>query len=204
MKLNTYSALLGALLISGSMHAVATKDQVKEALKAILPENAQSADEVVTHCFGGCTNAIWAQTYINEKLSADSHTSKCTARHTSWLLPSIPTLTTSYEEDSCTKLVVIRENDEVVCGIKITVKDGKVSKSEYIDGSAAKNIKDKRSVSGAWSQWGNPAGLFWWPAYYTGTVAKYAGITAGIVGALYYHRSTVSALEAQIKQLSIK
>ncbi len=201
MKLNKYSALLGALLISGSVHAVANKDQVKEVLKTILPDGP-SADDVINHCFGGCTNAFWAQTYINEKLAADSRTSKCTARHTSWLLPSIPTLTNSYEDDSCTKLVIIRENDEIVCGIKITVKEGKVSKSEYIDAGLTKTTKDKRSVSSTWSQWGNPASLFWWPAHYTGTVLKYAGILAVATGALYYHKSTVNALEAQIAKLT--
>lgn len=201
MKLNTLGAFLGALLIAGSIEATATIDQVKDVLKSILPENAPSTDVVITHCFGGLTNNFWAQTYINEKLAADIRTQKCSSSYYSWLVPSILTLNNSYDSDSCTKLMIIREGDEVICGLKIFIKDGKVEKTEYINASTTKTLKDKSSVSSTWYQWGNPMGLFWWPAYYTGTVTKYAIGTAFAVGAIYKYLTMTNKIDALEKAL---
>lgn len=126
MKFNLQLGLIGLLFIAGAAQAT-TLEQVKASLATVLPEG-DIVDETAKDCIGNLnkSNPLWLSIYINSLLRAKKDTQNCNsyAGFAGWL-PYVKTLAADHTTNTATKLVIIKENGGIVCGIKFTITGDK-------------------------------------------------------------------------------
>lgn len=191
MKSILKTALVGLLLVAGTTKPV-TSDEIKAALIGILPDSNASADTTINHCLGGANSVFWACAYINQKLAANTATQNCTSYYFDYLLPSIKVISEDYANNTETKLIIIRENNVVITGLKLTFVNNKNTSTEYLDAATTNDLLAKPSIP---AKWGALYSALNYPSHFKSTVYCTAGalVAAGIVGRWAWKISTENA-----------
>jgi hypothetical protein len=194
MKSILKTALVGLLLVAGTTKPVATVNDIKNSLVGILPESP-STDTTINHCLGGANSVFWACAYINQKLAAHTNTQNCTSYYFDYLLPSIKVISEDYANNTQIKLIIIRENNAVVAGLKITFTNNKNTVTEYLDAATTNDLLTKPSIP---AKWGALYSAINYPAHFASTVYWTVGALA-VAGVLGTWAWTTSAENAALR-----
>jgi|GEM_PF-3944297 len=191
MKSILKTALVGLLLVAGTTKPVATVTEIKASLIGILPES-RSTDTTINHCLGGANSVFWACAYINQKLAAHTTTQNCTSYYFDYCFPSIKVISEDYANNTQIKLIIIRENNAVVAGLKITFTNNKNTGTEYLDATTTNDLLTKPSIP---AKWGALYSVINYPAHFASTVYWTAGAfaVAGILGTWAWNTSAENA-----------
>ena len=126
MKSILKNALVGLLLVAGTTKPVATQTDVEAALIKLIPSDGKVVDSALKANLGNLdvSYAWWLGAQINNELTANAKTKKCTIKNgLGGFFYYVRTLQSDHITDTATKLIVITEDGckKTVCGIQFAL-----------------------------------------------------------------------------------